>query len=80
MFQCYSIVKIQFKNFYLTIFIALDTNILNKTIKNFTLAIIRTVNIQKHTCLKTSEVENDNKKNVAKGNRANKGQFTRTKK
>ena len=33
--QCYSIVKITFKNFYLTIFIAIKTNLMNKTIKTF---------------------------------------------
>ena len=43
--QCYSTVKIQFKNFYLTIFMALNTNIMNKTIKTFTLTIKNTVNI-----------------------------------
>ena len=43
--QCYSIVKIQFKNFYLTIFIALNANMMNKTIKTFTLAIKKTGNI-----------------------------------
>ena len=42
---CYSIVKIQFKNFYLTVFMALNTNIMNKTIKTFTLTIENTVNI-----------------------------------
>ena len=31
--QCYSIVKNTFKNFYLTIFIAIKTNLMNKTIK-----------------------------------------------
>ena len=43
--QCYSTVKIQFKNFYLTIFMALNTNIMDKTIKTFTLTIKNTVNI-----------------------------------
>ena len=33
--QCYSIVKNTFKNFYLTFFIAINTNIMNKTIKTF---------------------------------------------
>ena len=55
------IIKIQFKNFYLTIFIALNTSIMNKIIKTFTLAIKNTVNIYKHTNLKTSERENHNK-------------------
>ena len=43
--QRYNIVKIQFKNFYLTIFMALNTNIMDKTIKTFTLTIKNTVNI-----------------------------------
>ena len=30
--QCYSIVKNAFKNFYLTIFMAINTNIMNKII------------------------------------------------
>ena len=33
--QCYSIVKNTFKNFYLTVFMAINTNIMNKTIKTF---------------------------------------------
>ena len=33
--QCYSIVKNTFKNFYLTIFMAINTNFMNKTIKTF---------------------------------------------
>ena len=33
--QCYSIVKNTFKIFYLAIFIAISTNIMNKTIKTF---------------------------------------------
>ena len=33
--QCYSIVKNTFKNFYLTIFIAIKTNLMNKAIKAF---------------------------------------------
>ena len=33
--KCYSIVKDTFKNFYLTIFMAINTNIMNKTIKTF---------------------------------------------
>ena len=33
--KCYSIVKNTFKNFYLTIFMPISTNILNKTIKTF---------------------------------------------
>ena len=32
--QCYSIVKNTFKNFYLTLFMGIKTNIMNKTIKN----------------------------------------------
>ena len=45
--QCYSIVKntFTFKNFHLTIFIAIKTNLMNKTIKCFTLTIKNTVNI-----------------------------------
>ena len=35
LFQCYGIVKTTFKNFYLTIFIATNTNIMNKPIKTF---------------------------------------------
>ena len=33
--QCYSIVKSTFKNFYLSILIAINKNIINKTIKTF---------------------------------------------
>ena len=33
--KCYSIVKNTFKNFYLTIFKAINTNIMNKIIKTF---------------------------------------------
>ena len=33
--KCYSIVKNTFKNFYLTILIAINKNIMNKTIKTF---------------------------------------------
>ena len=33
--QCYNIVKNTFKNFYLTIFMTIKTNIMNKAIKNF---------------------------------------------
>ena len=33
--QCYSIVKNTFKNFYLTIFIVIKTNLMNKAIKTF---------------------------------------------
>ena len=33
--QCYNIVKNTFENFYLTIFMAINTNIMNKTIKTF---------------------------------------------
>ena len=43
--QCYSIVKNTFKNFYLTLFMAIKTNIMNKTIKNLILTIKNTVNI-----------------------------------
>ena len=43
--ECYSIVRNTFKNFYLTIFMAINTNIMNKAIKNFTLTIKNTVNI-----------------------------------
>ena len=32
--QCYCIVKNTFKNFYLILFMAMKTNIINKTIKN----------------------------------------------
>ena len=35
--QCYSNVKNTFKNFYLTIFMAINTNIMNKTIKTFSI-------------------------------------------
>ena len=59
MLQCYNIDKIQFKNFYLTIFMALNTNIMNKTIKTFTLALKILLIFKKHTCLKTSKMEND---------------------
>ena len=43
--QCYSIVKNTFKNFYLTFFIAINTNIMNKTIKTFYINYKNTVNI-----------------------------------
>ena len=43
--QCYSTFKIKFKNFYLTIFMVLNTNIMDKTIKTFTLTIKTTANI-----------------------------------
>ena len=33
--QCYSIVKNTFKHFYLTIFMSININIMNKTIKTF---------------------------------------------
>ena len=33
--QCYGIVKNTFKNFYLTIFMTINTNIINKKIKTF---------------------------------------------
>ena len=33
--QCYSIVKNIFKNLYLTIFMAINTNIMNKKFKTF---------------------------------------------
>ena len=33
--QCYIVVKNTFKNFYLTIFMAINTNIMNKAIKIF---------------------------------------------
>ena len=33
--KCYSIVKDTFKNFYLTIFMTINTNIMNKTIETF---------------------------------------------
>ena len=33
--QCYTVVKNTFKNFYLTIFMAINTNIMNKAIKIF---------------------------------------------
>ena len=33
--KCYSIIKNTFKNFYLAIFMAINTNIMNKTIKTF---------------------------------------------
>ena len=35
LFQCYCIVKNTVKNFYLTIFMAINTNIMNKTFKTF---------------------------------------------
>ena len=45
---CYNVtvsLKYNLKNIFSTIFIALNTNIRNKTIKTFTLAIKKTVNI-----------------------------------
>ena len=33
--QCYNIVKNAFKNFYLTTFIAIKTNLMNKAIRTF---------------------------------------------
>ena len=44
---------------------ALDTNIMNKTIKTLTLTIKILLLFKKYTCLKTSEMENDSK---TKGN------------
>ena len=40
---------------------------MNKKIKKFTLVIKNTVNIWKHTSLKTSEIENDNKTKCNQG-------------
>ena len=71
--QCYSIVKIQFKNFYLTIFIALNTNIMNKTIKTFTLAIKKLLIFKNILVLKRLKWRMIIKQNITEGNRANKG-------
>ena len=65
--NCQSIDKIQFKNFYLTIFMALNTNIMNKTIKTFTLTNKILLIFKKHTCLKTSEMDNDSKTKCNQG-------------
>ena len=43
--KCYSIIKDTFKNFYLTIFMTINTNIMNKTIKTFQITIKITINI-----------------------------------
>ena len=72
MLQCYSIVKIQFKNFYLTLFLALSTNIMNKAIKTFTLTIKNTANILKNIfVLKRLKWRMTVKQNITKENRAN---------
>ena len=70
--QCYSIVKIQFKNFYLTIFMALNTNMMNKTINTFTLTIKSTVKILKNILvLKRLKWRITVKQNIIEENRAN---------
>ena len=76
--QCYSIVKNAFKNFYLITFIAIKTNLMNKT-KLFTSTIKNTVNISKTTFLKTSKMEYNSKTNETKENRANNGKVKWTK-
>ena len=73
MLQCYSIVKIQFKNFYLIILIALNTNIMNKTIKTFTLAIKKLLIFKNILVLKRLKWRMIIKQNITEGNRANKG-------
>ena len=78
--QCYSIVKNTFKNFYLTIFMTIKTNIMNKTIKNFNIHLKIPLISKNPTYLKTPEMEYDSKRNVAKGNRANKGEVKWAKK
>ena len=81
---CYSIIKIQFKNFYLAIFIPLNTNILNKTIKTFTLAIkkiyLKNIIFKNIPFLKHLKWRTIINRNVTEGNRANKGQVRWTKK
>ena len=69
---CYSIVKIQFKNFYLTIFMALNTNIMNKTIKTFTLTIKKLLIFKNILVLKRLKWRMIIKQNITEGNRANK--------
>ena len=46
---------------------ALNTNIMNKTIKTFTLTIKILLTLKKHTCLKWSEMENDSKTKCNQG-------------
>ena len=46
---------------------ALNTNIMNKTIKTFTLTIKILLIFKKHTCLKTSEMESDSKTKCNQG-------------
>ena len=46
---------------------ALNKNIMNKTIKTFTLTIKILLIFKEHTCLKTSEMENDSKAKCNQG-------------
>ena len=60
---------------------ALNTNIMDKTIKTFTLTIKNTVNILKNILvLKRLKWRMIVKQNVTEGNRANKGEVKWTKK
>ena len=60
--QCYSILKNTFKNFNLTIFMAISTSIMNKTIKTFyiNLPLIPLIS-KKPTSLKRPEMEYEKK-------------------
>ena len=46
---------------------ALNTNIMNKTIKTFTLALKILLIFKKHTCLKTSKMESVSKTKCNRG-------------
>ena len=52
--QCYSIVKNIFQNFYLTIFLAINTNIMNKTIRTEIEILIMEILIMAHCSLATT--------------------------
>ena len=66
-------VTVSLKYDYLTIFMALNTNIMNKTIKKFTLAIKKLLIFKNILVLKRLKWRMIIKQNVTEGNRANKG-------
>ena len=66
-------VTVSLKYDYLTIFMALNTHIMNKTIKKFTLAIKKLLIFKNILVLKRLKWRMIIKQNVTKGNRANKG-------
>ena len=66
-------VTVSLKYDYLTIFMALNTHIMNKTIKKSTLAIKKLLIFKNILVLKRLKWRMIIKQNVTKGNRANKG-------